>query len=348
MPRGSGNQLMVIPPAGAPYLPAFVNLDDPPGLGPIAQDIPLTRGVAIEGRVVDEPDGKPVRAWVTYHVPVDSPALKDAPDFRAMQNAQSYLLKATTDGDGKFRLAGLPGRGALAVETMDRTHPDDGRMEFRQDFIPVVQMFHQALAEIDVPKDAKAFTREIRLDPGRTVEGTLVDGDGKPVEGAEVSGHQNLGYWEKLPGTSTFTAVSLVPARGVRALVFRHAGRKLAGWTEVKGDQKDRPRVRLEPRATAAGRLLDPEGEPREGIVLKVYANKPRVGGGTISHEPEAVRTDAGGRFRIEGLAPDLGYQAYVQPVSGMRAEKPFEIPALKAGESRDLGTVPIVYRNRD
>jgi hypothetical protein len=348
MPRGSGNEVMVIPPAGSPYLPAFVRIDDPPGLGPIASDIPMTRGVMIEGRVVDEPDGKAVQAWVTYHVPVDSPALDAAPEFRQMQNAQSYLLKAMTDREGKFKLAGFPGRGMLAVETMDRTHPDDGKSEFRQDFIPVVQMFHQALAEIDIPKDAKTFAREIRLDPGRVVEGTLVDAEGKAIEGAEVYGLQNLGYWEKLPGTSTFKAVSLVPARGMRALVFRHEGRKLAGWVEVRGDEKERPRVRLEPWASATGRLLDPGGKARGGVVLKVYADKPRLGGGTISHEPESIRTDADGRFRVEGLAPGVAYKMYVQTVGGMRAEKPVEIPALKPGESRDLGTVPVVYRERN
>ena len=348
MPRGQGNEVMVIPPAGSPHLPAFVRLDDPPGLGPIALDIPMARGVMIEGRVVDDPDGKPVQAWVTYHVPVDSPALDAAPSFRQMQYAQSYMLKATTDPRGKFKLVGLPGRGALVVETIDRSHPSDGQQGFRQDFIPVVQMFHQALAEVDIPKDARSFAKEIRLDPGRVVEGTVVDPDGKPLEGAEVYGLHNLGGWTNLPGTSTFKAVSLVPARGMRALVFRHEGRKLAGWVEVRGDEKERPRVRLEPWASATGRLLDPDGKAREGVVLKVYADKPRLGGGTISHEPESIRTDADGRFRVDGLAPGVAYKMYVQSVGGMRAEKPVEIPALKPGESRDLGTVPVVYRERN
>src|SRR5439155_1366900 len=82
-------------PAGSPYPQALARIDDPPGLGPIPFDIPMTRGISIEGRVVDEPDGKPVKAWVTYHVAADNPALDAAPDFRQMQYAQSYMLKAT-------------------------------------------------------------------------------------------------------------------------------------------------------------------------------------------------------------------------------------------------------------
>ncbi len=241
MPRGSGNEVMVLPPAGSPYLQAMVKLDDPPGLGPIALDIPLYRGVEVEGRVVDAPSGKPVQAWVTYHVAVDNPALDAAPAFREMQYAQSYLLKADTDPEGRFKLVALPGKGLLAVETKDRSHPDDGSSGFRPDYIPVVQAFHQALAEVDIPKDARTFSKEIRLDPGRVIDGTVVDPDGKPLDGAEVYGQGNLGYWENLPNTSTFKVVALVPSRGPRALVFRHEGRKLAGCVEVRGDESQRP-----------------------------------------------------------------------------------------------------------
>jgi hypothetical protein len=265
-----------------------------------------------------------------------------------MQYAQSYMLKATTDSGGRFKLTAFPGRGLLAVETMDRSHPDDGRREFRQDFVPVVQMFHQATVEIDIPKGARTFAKEIRLDPGREVVGTVVDPDGKPLEGAEVYGLANLGHWENLPKTSTFKVIALVPSRPARALAFRHEGRKLAGWAEIKGDETGHPSVKLEPWGVAVGRLVDAEGRPRGDVTLEVHADKPRLGGGSISHQPERIRTNTDGRFRIEGLAPGLAYRVYPQPGGGMRADKPFDIGPSKPGETRDLGDVAVSFRPQE
>jgi hypothetical protein len=75
---------------------------------------------------------------------------------------------------------------------------------------------------------------------------------------------------------------------------------------------------------------------------------KPRLGGGSISHQPEHIRTDAEGRFRIEGLAPGLAYQVYPQGTAGMRAQKPFDVEATKPGEARDMGNVTVTYISRN
>ncbi len=96
------------------------------------------------------------------------------------------------------------------------------------------------------------------------------------------------------------------------------------------------------------GRLVNAEGKPLANVTLETYANKPRLGGGSISHQPERVRTDADGRFRVEGLAPGVAYHLSVQAPMGMRAEKTIDIEPAKAGETRDLRNVTVAYRNRN
>ena len=102
---------------------------------------------------------------------------------------------------------------------------------------------------------------------------------------------------------------------GPRALVFRHEGRKLAGWVEVRGDESQRPRVRLEPWGVATGRLVDPEGKPLADVTLAgPTPTKPRLGGSARS----ATSPNASGPTPTAGSAsrawrPGVAYHLYVQ-----------------------------------
>ena len=75
MPKGRGNQVIVTPASGQPYLAAGVEIPDTPGLEPVSFDIALKRGVVIEGRVIDKMTGEPLKAFVEYHAYLDNPNL---------------------------------------------------------------------------------------------------------------------------------------------------------------------------------------------------------------------------------------------------------------------------------
>jgi hypothetical protein len=206
---------------------------------------------------------------------------------------------------------------------------------------------------IDIPRDAASYSQEIALDPGRRLEGNVFDPEGKPLQGVQAYGLQNLGYWEPLAG-STFRVVALQPAKARaneksepgRSLVFLHPARKLAAWVDLRGDEPGPLAVTLSPSSTASGRLLDPDGSPRRDVTLQVRAQRPRLGGGQIDHEPARVRTDGDGRFQIHGLAPGLAYELYVQAPPGQRASRRITVEPTKPDETRDLGTIAVEFQD--
>jgi len=353
MPRGAGNVIVVGTSPVQGYLPAQIEVGDSPGLGAITLDVDLPKGVDIQGQIRDRQTGKPVSAWVVYHAAKENPNLDSAPGFRANMFGDGPLLRIDAPPDGRFRIAGLPGKGALVIQTKDGRYPGDGSSDLpRFDFIPSIQGFStSATVMVDIPVGATTFSRDIVLDYGRTLDGTVLDPEGKPLSEAQVYGLQNLGSWETLKDAA-FQVVALQLAtkkesdkqHSGRTLVFLHAADKLAGSVSLRGDEAGPIRVKLEPWATALGQIVDPEGKPRANVTLQIRVKRPRLGGGSIDHEPARIRTDAAGRFRIEGLAPALPYQIDVQAPPKQRADRRIAIAPTASGETRDLGTIAIAF----
>jgi RNA polymerase sigma factor (sigma-70 family) len=349
MPRGSGNELLASPGVG--YLPSLIKVEDPPGLGPIRLDIELSRGVTIEGKIVDKKGGTMIFGAVSYHAAADNPALDAAPGFRQIGGG-GEATKVQIGPEGCYQVTAIPGRGVLVVQAYQLSYPSTYRDEYDMGYVPAVPMFYQALVKLDIPQDAVTLKQDITLDPGRTLEGTVLDTDGKPLNGASIYGLQNLGSWSGM-GTdvSTFRIMGFEtassPAKTPRTLLFRHEGRKLAGWLDLKGDEPGPLRVRLEPWGVIVGRIVDPEGRPQADITLRVdVADRKRLGGGNIEH-PDRVRTDAGGRFVIDGVAPGRPYRIDVQAPTGQRGMSRIDVAAARSGQSSDLGDLKIVFRDR-
>lgn len=66
-----------------------------------------------------------------------------------------------------------------------------------------------------------------------------------------------------------------------------------------------------------------------------------------IEHRTDRIRTDAEGRFRIQGLAPGLTYRAYTQAPQGQRVKERIDIAAVTSGETRDLGDITITFQGQ-
>jgi hypothetical protein len=202
---------------------------------------------------------------------------------------------------------------------------------------------------IDAPADARSLTCEVSLDPGRSVSGTVLGPDGKPLAGAMVKG-LTAGWSRPTPlKTAAFTAVALDPGEP-RQLLFAHPEKKLAGKRTLRGDEKGDVSVQLEPWGALTGRVLDEDARPVAGARLQTgYVDSPFFHPMTwwVSSQGEVVRTDREGRFRAEGMTPGVKFRLSMSssgmtflPITGT-PDGQMEL-SIRAGETKDLGEIRV------
>jgi hypothetical protein len=195
--------------------------------------------------------------------------------------------------------------------------------------------------EVNPAKDAESMTCNLTVDPGKTLTGTVLAPDGKPLAGARPFGllsYYNDGYWEnEALKTANFTAYGLKPGQP-RKLMFVHEGLKLAGYCAVHGEEQGPITVKLEPWATVTGRLVTSDGLPRTDVDFYFGRGfKPDMALGIPPKQ--SYRPDKDGHFRIEGLVPSLRYGMSAS-VGYMGVGDVFRDLILKPGETKDLGDV--------
>jgi protocatechuate 3,4-dioxygenase beta subunit len=190
----------------------------------------------------------------------------------------------------------------------------------------------------------------IPFDSGRSVRGKVIGPDGKPVAGAEVIGVQATNEFRPttLPG-DTFTAYAVSPDRP-REMYFLHEGKKLAGALTVRSTDAEAV-VKLKPWATITGRVLTAEGKPAakaeinfqlidgvvDGVIRQnLYRDKAR----------SALRTDAQGRFRLEGMFPGLEVRVFAR-TPGLRVSNASRPVIPEAGQTLDVGDITLPATKR-
>jgi hypothetical protein len=332
LPKGEDNQITATA-NDLPYLPVRQKIENTPGLGPVTVDFALKRGVWVKGRVTEKTTGKPLRGGVGYYCFNDNPHKREIP----LEFSGSALGGSTRD-DGSFQFVIVPGRGLLAVQVSHNDHYLSGvgveKIKVRRDRMGEVNYLdtypfcyfesYNTLVEIDPKPGDESITCDLIVEPHRSLTGTVLGPDGKPLAGAR--------FWNTpLPG-SEFTVWRLPPnkLREPRVLEFVHEGKKLAGFLVVHGDEKAPLQIRLQPWGALTGRLIMARGEPLTGV--------------TVSCKAGNAFPDKQGRFRIEGLIPGRKYNLYVsreglsQPIVG---GEPKDL-TVKPDETKDLGDLKV------
>ena len=267
-----------------------------------AIDLPLTLGVTISGRVVDE-RGQPVAGAVGR---LSSGAQGGfGPRFRGRGNPGDVSFR--TGGDGTFRAARLP---PGTNERLTVSHP---------------QFEPEVVAGLSLPPGGARAGLSVVLKRGLEIAGTVRDGDAHVVEGAEIelrpsaSERRSGGRFgfdpaafdrDRMRVTSdasgAFRIAGLEP--GAYSVQARRDGFAEATIDPVRleaGAATTPVDVWLLPGATISGFVRRPDGSGAKGFVVRSRADggdaRPFGGG-------PADPTGDDGAFTIAGLRPGQTY----------------------------------------
>jgi hypothetical protein len=278
--------------------------------------------------------GEPLRGTVEYFALSSNPNLRDFPGF----DGTFLFLDAGvgTKEDGSYRVVGLPGPGLVAAYPPKNHYlrapereDEYGTKEGSLSTAPYQLSFtsnYSALARINPFKGVDSVTRDVTLDPGWRIKGTVLGPDGQPLAGA-------FGMRVGQMKTAEFTMRGLNPRRS-RELLFRHPAKGLIGLAPPPKVNGGSITVRLQPGAAVAGRLVDADGRPQADVALSVRFG-PKGG---PAHERysthERITTDRDGRFLVEALPPGE-FQLWLRKGRELLAGD-----GLRRGQTKDLGDV--------
>ena len=287
----------VEPPEGSAYL-----AESPRGAAIKAGEtteveIRLSKGARVEGVLREEPGGAPI------------PGVKvDVANLRAGSRTVHYL---TTDAEGHYSGPVLPGtiRFSYSLHDMPAGYflPPG-----TQHWVDFEVKAGEARHEFDPPRLRKAAQ----------VRGMVVDEGGRPVAGANVTGHWTSAEFGRDPNSHFVRS----DARGefVLGSIAPGAEAKL-GASTGPADESDPVvvasagaggsvtiRLRKKPTLALTGRVVEADGRPLAGARVSVEVRQPGQFGGrgslfAFEGSPE-IHTGPDGRFATPGQVP-VGFQ---------------------------------------
>ena len=182
LPRGRGNQVLVLPAKRQPYLRRALEITETPGLEPRQPRHRPKRGVPIEGRVTDKETGELLQADVMYNAFEDNPHLAEAPGYDEIvpdyvcARGRDQTARTTSWPSRPWRhLGDLPRQGGWL------SHAERG---LRFPLVPHASLGgSNMIAEVNLPETAITYRHDLALDEiTRLVR--VVDSEGKMVSDA--------------------------------------------------------------------------------------------------------------------------------------------------------------------
>ena len=277
------------PPKDSPYRAV-----SPPGAvlrggDRVEVEIPLKRGIRVEGVVRDHDGGAPVPG-----VKVDVMGLGG-------QGLNEYPV---TDAEGRYAAYMMPGQVRFSVLEVPKSH-----------FHP--QLYPQWLDFELKAGEERHVLPPVDLYKATAIRGTVLDAEGRPAAGVDVTGTwvakdfggPSTASRDTTDAAGAFTLGGIAP--GSEVSLAAAAGSTAEAPTETATAGGDRPvTLRLRPREAEAlrGRVLGPDGHPRADALVRIKARRPGeiLSAGTefAFADAEEVRTGADGTFRTPAELP--------------------------------------------
>ncbi|MEZ6196581.1 MAG: carboxypeptidase regulatory-like domain-containing protein [Planctomycetota bacterium] len=308
----------------------------------IVQDIPMTRGGSVTGRVFDQATGEPIPGAKVRGVSTGGDA------FFAQGGGMASPV--TTDEAGNFRIDDLPPGPiglvathpdfALAAKDLQRLLRDAGREDEGRTTIVIA--------------GSVVSGRDIGLSRAISISGAVRDDEGTPLHFAEVgveSGGRDvlkLLFANQMPRVFSdeagrFTLRGVSPDEPLLTLLATHPGHPGGGRLEVgieAGRIEPAEIVIVVPRgARLRGRLLDSGGTPAAGQTIELRSEAPASRARTPfdgNRRRRKTRTDAEGRFAF-GAVPAGGADLNLAgDASGILREEDRKL-TLAPGEDREV-----------
>lgn len=371
VPKMKQYMLFALPPANSAWLPTAASSEDKEGLQTVQVDFTVARGIVVSGRVLDRSTGKGERVAVRF-VPLPGNKFFGKPGYDYYKYAQQEWKMPEVHEVGRYQLAVLPGPGVLMVlvrsdqkepgcqavnpykqgdfDANDREHVKivestyGGRsfltaLENHSEYLNI----QNAVKLLDLAPDAGTAKCDVFVERGATRTIHIEDADGKPLKGTTIGGVTAMWPIALTSEEASCTVFALDPKKP-RRLFFFHSQRQLAGTLTLRGDEKEPVVVRLGRAGSVVGRLINGNGQPLAGadINLSLFDEPGRSLYRVAQHQPTA-RTDKDGRFRLEGIVPELRFRlGIVRGRTFFLGEPPIGDKQLKRAETLDLGEVRV------
>jgi RNA polymerase sigma factor (sigma-70 family) len=366
VPKVKQYLLSAEPPTGNSWLRSGARIDDTEGVQPLAVDFTVARGIVLSGRVTDKTTGKGVKGSIRF-VPLPANKFADKPGYDSYKYER---LSNLVDAEGRFKFTLVPGPGVLifqasggekiggqeikpykqaAFDAKDRAYVnltengEDRYFTVLGNTIEFLGLEH-AVKVVDLAPDAGTAACNLFVERGQTMTVKIEDADGKPLKGTTVAGLTD-GWPSPLSIKDATCTVFALDGKKPRRLLFYHAGRSLAGSLTVRGDEKEPPVARLSAMGAVTGRVLDREGQPLAGVDVNLSSQDAdaRELYRQLDQGRKIIHTDKDGRFRINGIVPDVKFVLNIyQGRTFLIGEPRIGARQVKPGATLDLGDVRV------